>query len=244
MNVFKLSIPSFLKESLKGNPYLGRTSGYKFHNLKARSAICERGSIKIGTLDEYRRHEKETTRDKNEGFVTFQTLKDHTISIKDFHKDNPVHSSFKLLDGANLLLTNSRISFMTPEIYVYCYSFSCAESVRQSFDDADSYDSVAEIVDIDALATSVCKYHPQLKNSKYLNLPIIYRDAHRSPFEAPPRPLQVVFEKLSIYADNLEGRIVFMLPEGSPFVGPLPPWEHPSLRGVFRQHPMPCTPSP
>lgn len=232
MSEWRLAVPEYLKASLRGHPNLGRAVAYKFHQKEHSQFIFGDGSIKIGTLEEYRNHEKSTIKDQWDG-VEVIDLDD--VRSQDIHPESYARQIFN--GAGRMRFKNVRIVASKQNFYVYCFSYSCDIDTLNSFLDEAPYDAVAQCQDIFQLADIVCEYHPILRGSRYLCLPIIYREKFVGASEPRSEPLRTAFEKLSYYSPNQEGRIVFFPPSG--VVQPIGPWAHPRLKKLFVPYSLP-----
>lgn len=238
----KLKIPQRLKAGLKGNPHLGRRTGFKFHHSKDSRFIFEIGSIKIGTLDEYRSIEKDTLRDENEGIELVSAPENDIISYDQIHDTSIMRHFFIPDSGADestIQFQGISVQGMIYNFYCYCFSYDCTLSVLNSFIDENSYNAVAEIINIEELAQFICNNHPVLRGFGYLYLPINYRTTPRTPRDPRAHPGEVAFEKDARFEDNKEGRLIFVPMNGEKMQGSLPPWVHPELKQFFRQRELP-----
>lgn len=237
MNSYRMAIPPALKAALKGNPFVRRQTAYKFHHAEDGKYIYKDGTIKIGRLSDFRSMEKDTLRDEYEG-----------LEWTGFHNDRPTRlsevdprSSVRKVIIGNDTTTIQALSIIVPseDLYAYCFSYECSKSVAASFHDEVPYDSVAVCSDVFAVADLVCRYHPVLRGSRYLCLPVTYRERLHMADEPYASPREQAFEKPLKFEDNLEGRIVFIPPPSSRERPALPPWRHPALLRLFRPHTMP-----
>jgi hypothetical protein len=229
---YRRVIPPMLRASLQGNEFVGRVTAYKFHHSRDSKFIYEDGSVKIGRLSDYRSIEKETLRDDLEG-ANWLGFPDDKPTQLGYIKDKTFIN--KLFIGAeSASFQGLSIISHNVDLYSYCFSYENSKSVLKSFDDEDPFDSVSRCENIFSVADIVCKYHPFLKGSTYLCLPIVYRERMRSPHEIIPRPEESSFEKPRKFEDNKEGRIIFVPPMNIKDRPPLNPWSHPELRNLFK----------
>jgi hypothetical protein len=238
----KLKIPNNLKGSLQDNPYLGRRSGFKFHHSKDSKYFFEIGSIKIGTLSEYRNIEKSTLRDENEGIERISIPNNDIVIYDQIHDTSIMRDLFVPSEGADtstITFQGISIQGLIHEFYCYCFSYECTSHVLHSFMDDDPYDAVAEVTDIEALAQFICNHHPVLRGFGYLYLPIHYRITPRTPRDPRAHASEVAFEKDAQFQNNKEGRLIFVPMNGEKMQGSLSPWVHPGLKQFFRKRDLP-----
>jgi len=236
---YRAVIPRATRIALQDNPFLSKRTAYKFHHECHRESILG-GTIKIGRLSDYREIERTALRDQDEGVSVVSMETDVLMSQSKFHQDSiarkvcPMNNADETIRFANVLFRLEH-----PDLYLYCFYYECSNEVLESFINEKPYDDVAICLDIFSVAEIVCKYHPFLRGSRYLCLPVIYRERHRSPSEASSLPTEEVFEKPTRFQANKKGRIVFFSPASQKDRPALGLWQHPELAKLFRSYPMP-----
>lgn len=228
----QLPIPNFLREMFQGHPDLGRKQVFKFHHEIHSDYIYNQGSIKIGTLAEYRIHEKQTIKDSMDGVETMKVSE--ATNFKDIHPGSLIQNVVKLDGCEDVIFENVTIIGPEYNFHVYCFSYSDSQECIDTFVDESSYTCTAICSDIFEVADLICNYHPKLRGCKYFCLPVIYKDNFRGPSVPRAHPLEIIFEKSAKFKGNREGRIVFLRPDLR--VTPLHPWSHPKLIELFRPH--------
>jgi len=220
--------------------FLRQRVAFKFHHDEASAFIYDNGTIKIGRFSDFRAIEKETLRDEFEGMdaIYYPEGQFHRppARFEVYDRSNPIY----LPPGVkNVGISGGLVGSFSPDLYVYCFSYQNDLSVLASFDDDKPYDCVARCEDIFAVADLICEFHPVLKGSKYLCLPVVYRERARHPEDDYSPPLEQAFEKPIRFSANVEGRIVFIPNLPSNKRPPLESWHHPKLLHLFRPGLMP-----
>jgi hypothetical protein len=106
----------------------------------------------------------------------------------------------------------------------------------------DPYDAVVEISDIFELAASIVRYHPSLRGWYWMCAPVAYVDKLQNALTAPVPTMETYFEKDAKFANNAEGRVIFLPPCGylSPCVRPaLELWQDKRIASLFRSVELP-----
>jgi hypothetical protein len=133
--------------------------------------------------------------------------------FSDFHPDSVARRFMRVDEEGNKVFELCTFA-MTFDFPTFCFIYENSWEAYQSLSDPkDPFDSVIEISDIRAAAEIVAghlaKANPHARIS-YLCLPVIYGEVIRQPGEASPSNLRRAFEKPTAFAENTEGRIVFL----------------------------------
>jgi len=232
MTPHHIILPDEIQANFEKRPYHGERVGYKFLKSSHADEAVFKGSIRVGSLREFREHESPLTRDVLEGkdtaVVNFSG-NTNLFSPKSFFR------SIINVNGENISIDDAGIQNTASDMYVYCFSYECSAAVAASFD----YGAVLQITDLYSQAESLIITQPALAGCGYVCAPVQYCSRIRSPHDDNRHTVWSVFEEPKQFARNVEGRLVFVKNNHSTAeLQPLYPC-HSILRQFFKRYPFP-----
>jgi hypothetical protein len=201
--------------------FFGRQSGYKFCDSTNAGRILDEGSVRIGTLKEFRELESSSLKDQNEGINS--QLATEEIKHHETHSSSLVRGIIGDETGST---TFQNVGFSTSfDFPTFCFTYEFNEKTYRSLcDENNHYDTCVEIVDLHSFGNLVAKQLSagSKKNVGYFCLPVLYGEISNSVRDAPFSAANRAFRKAGIFNANAEGRLIFLEADreefGYPFV--------------------------
>ena len=232
-----------LRTTAKSEPAFSARRGYKFFQQKFADYYFRKGSIRIGTLSEFREHENKDLSDIYEGSRSAFIPGDRAYNALEVGvgvPDSVMSRFFSMKDeeaGKTVKLRGGEFVAQLPDYHVFCFSRRCDTTTAATF---PGYDMVARITDVFRLGKFVVENFPDFADYAFYVGQVTYVDRAKSALLPPQSEAQAVLEKPIVFTGNVEARIVFV-PPMEKMTGKAEPkfFTHPSLCGFFRPHEYP-----
>ncbi|MGR3174681.1 MAG: hypothetical protein ACUZ8N_08800 [Candidatus Scalindua sp.] len=163
----------------------GTNKLFKYVMSKHADAFFQNGSIRIGTLHEYRDIEKHGSiiGDHQEGVLREEELYENKLIKSELDVPSFVHGRIKVHPGSTLQLINSKIAVteQSPDYYMYCVTTKFDHGVMKEF----GCDKCIEIKNVKKFIEGLC--FCMSNKGKFIGaFNCIYTDKVVSPGKKPP----------------------------------------------------------
>lgn len=208
----RLPLPVNAKRLFERHGHLGATTVFKFTSRAVAEKMLSEGSIKIGSLKEYRDIESKKLRDRNEG-MNIAIAGDRT-TFREIPDLNPFRRAFNVTGSGNDGVIKGIGIIEEFDFPICCFSYASGEAARDSLVDEDNgYDCCVKVSDIFGLCEKIADHLSTACriDVRYRCLPVLYQRKVLSATDDGLLNDFSAFLKPPIFSENVECRILFRL---------------------------------